>query len=67
MGALFSIVADFLVGIFKTMFTKSRDETLGKLEVTDHDKTNELTDIQKAQAARAADNSKLNDSLCSKD
>jgi len=49
-----SFVADFLVGIFKTMFTKNRDEAIGALKIVNKDQAETISDVKKVNAARAA-------------
>ncbi len=44
-------------------FMPSKDENLGQLEVISKGQENELSDIQKSEAARARDNSALDSEL----
>lgn len=58
-----SFVADLAVGIFKKMFAANRDKENGALEVINKEQSETISDVQKAQAARAGDNSALDSDL----
>lgn len=49
---IISLAADFLVGIFKTLLTKNRDEEIGGLKVTNKANQETINDLEKVDAAR---------------
>ncbi len=63
MSILWSLFMDLLVGVFKKMFTKNRDQELGELRVTTTDQAEVISDVQKAQNARRGDTDALDNEL----
>lgn len=70
MSAIFSLFADFFVGMFKSIFTSNRDERMGILETTDAQKTETIHELEvdkavsdKVDAMSDADRERLRTNL----